>query len=418
MKTLKIKAFIYCLAVLSIRLVPVSSGAQEVCGRDHGAFVLKDDGLQAQLLRDRKEALKSMDGRIRRQEADTAMMVVIGDVMMHSAQIAGAETKDGTYRFDGCLDHIAGMLSEADVAVANMEFTLAGTPYTGYPCFSAPDTYAEYVADCGIDIFLTANNHILDKGSKGLVRTLEVYGKMREKRGVLYTGSGLDRSGFDSVNPLYIRLKGIKTAIINFTYGTNSAGESSIPSVFRQSERVRISEAVAKARKDGAEIIIVFPHWGTEYIHRHSSSQEKTAEWLGSLGVDLIVGAHPHVVQDIGTVVKTDAEGKENGTAQVLYSIGNAISNMSATDTQVELMVRVRVTRDADGKAIVLPVETEYLWCSLPGTFTDRHTVIPVDEYYGKKEMWKSPYDHDKMVQSTLRTARETGISWDNPREK
>lgn len=398
-----------------MRLVPVSATAQEACVRAAGVCALKDDGRKEQLLRDRRVALESMEDGIREQKADTALMVVIGDVMMHSAQIAGAATKDGTYRFDGCLDSIAVRLSDADVAVANMEFTLAGKPYTGYPCFSAPDEYAEYVADCGIDVFLTANNHILDKGSKGLARTLEVYGKMREERGILYTGSGPDKSGFDAVNPLYIRLKGIKTALINFTYGTNSAGESAYPSVLRQSEKERIRKAVTEARKKGAEIIIAFPHWGTEYVHRHSASQEATAKWLGSLGVDLIVGAHPHVVQDIGTVAKNGADGMEDWTIQVLYSIGNAISNMSATDTQVELMVRIRVTRDADGKAVVLPVETEYLWCSLPGRLTDRHTVIPTNEFYGRREIWASPYEYDKMVQSTMRTARATGIPWDIP---
>lgn len=365
-----------------------------------------------QVLCDREFALRSLREWLYTPPKDTAVIVFIGDVMMHSAQISGALQEDGTYCFDGCLNHIAGMLSEADVAVANMEFTLAGKPYTGYPCFSAPDSYPYHVADCGVDVFLTANNHILDKGSKGLVRTIEIYEKMKEERGILYTGCGMDKEAFDKVNPLYIWLKGIKTALVNFTYGTNLSGQEAYPSVLRQSDRQGIRNAIQKARAEGAELVIALPHWGQEYVHRHSKYQEEMALWLVDQGVDLIIGAHPHFVQDRGFFCREDG-GKETKT-EVIYSLGNAISNMSATDTQVELMARVKVTRDENGKAVVLPVELEYLWCSLPGRFSGKHTVIPVKEYIGRPEVWQSRYDYDKMVQSIKRTAAATGIPFNN----
>ncbi|MGM9747489.1 MAG: CapA family protein [Candidatus Cryptobacteroides sp.] len=361
-----------------------------------------------QVLCDRELALKSLREGMYNPPKDTAVIVFIGDVMMHSAQIAGALQEDGTYRFDGCLDHIVPMLSEADVAVANLEFTLAGKPYTGYPCFSAPDSYPNYVADCGVDIFLTANNHILDKGSKGLARTIVIYEKMKMERGILYTGCGMDKETFERINPLYIRLKGIKTALINFTYGTNLSGQDAYPAVLRQSDKTGIRNAIQKARNEGAELIIALPHWGQEYVHRHSKYQEEMALWLVQQGVDLIIGAHPHFVQDRGAFCQED-EGQKKRT-EVIYSLGNAISNMSATDTQVELIARVRVTRDEAGKAVVLPVELEYLWCSLPGRFSGKHTVIPVKEYIDRPEAWLSKYDYDKMIQSINRTANATGI--------
>ena len=96
---------------------------------------------------------------------DTVSMFVIGDVMLHSKQME--------YPYTQFLAGIKRLMQSADVTVANMEFTLAGEPYTGYPEFSAPDEYATYAADCGVNVFLTANNHIMDKGRAGLERTLE-----------------------------------------------------------------------------------------------------------------------------------------------------------------------------------------------------------------------------------------------------
>ena len=94
--------------------------------------------------------------------------------MMHANQILNAHRGGQDYDFSSYFHLIQEDIEKADIAIANMEFTLAGEPHTGYPCFSAPDSYAKYLADCGFDIFLTANNHIFDKGGKGAERTLDI----------------------------------------------------------------------------------------------------------------------------------------------------------------------------------------------------------------------------------------------------
>ena len=124
-----------------------------------------------------------------RQLPDTATILVMGDVMMHRDQISNSARPDGTHDFSTYLAEIKPMIEGADLSIANMEFTLAGKPYTGYPCFSAPDGYEDYVASCGVDVFLTANNHILDKGRKGLERTLARYSEMETNGLVKHTGS-------------------------------------------------------------------------------------------------------------------------------------------------------------------------------------------------------------------------------------
>ncbi|MBQ7812408.1 MAG: CapA family protein [Bacteroidales bacterium] len=328
---------------------------------------------------------------------DTLTVVVLGDVMMHSRQIDDARQEDGSYRFD-CFRHIRGIIGAADIAIANMEFTLAGEPYSGYPAFSAPDSFAEYAADCGIDIFLTANNHILDKGSEGAARTLEIYGKL----GIRHTGTSADQIQKDSIHPLMTDRKGFRSAIVNMTYGTNSGGTAAWPKVNYIGAEEDLGKAIAKASEMGAETIIAFPHWGNEYELRHSARQEKTAAWLAGKGVDIIIGAHPHVVQDFQKI-------GEN-SIPVAYSLGNAVSNMSAANTQIGLMATVRITRDDTGKATVLPIEFTYLWCSRPGGYTDTYMVLPVKDFIGTREEWTGGWEYDKMIDTYHNVISETGI--------
>lgn len=324
-------------------------------------------------------------------KADTLTIKVFGDVMMHKAQIDAAHKG-----FDKYFIYIADEIRNADLAIANMEFTLAGEPYTGYPGFSAPDEFAEYLAGCGFDIFLCANNHIYDKGSKGATRTLDMYRQLKEKYGIQHTGLAENQEERDRQNPLIVIRKGIRLALINTTYGTNLGATDHWPKVLYQSDRATVSDAVSKAEKN-SDISIVFPHWGTEYELLHSESQENIAEWLTGLGADLIIGSHPHVAQDTEVI---------NGV-EVAYSLGNMVSNMSAANTQIGLMATIRIAREPNGDITLLPLELTHLWCSRPGGLTDSYTVIPVEEFIGKSHLWLNDWDYNKMV-TTYERVRKT----------
>ncbi len=325
------------------------------------------------------------------QTPDTVSMVFIGDVMMHKKQL--------DYDFTAFLAPLKSRLSGADAAVANMEFTMAGTPYTGYPAFSAPDGYAEYAADCGVDIFLLANNHILDKGRSGAIRTLDVYDRICSQRGTLYTGMARNKEVLGRTTPLMINLKGVRIALVNFTYGTNLSSSEEWPRVNRIN-RSEMTAAIKKARQAGAEFVIVLPHWGTEYTLQHNAGQEEAARYCVEAGADAIIGAHPHVVQDT-----THISG-----VPVIYSMGNAVSNMSARNTRIELMVKLTFALDRNGERKMLEPQLEFLWCTLPGTLTDNYTTIPLKEYLGKRELWKAGYDYDNMVSSWKAVKAGTGI--------
>ena len=153
-------------------------------------------------------------------------------------------------------------------------------------------------------------------------------------------------------------------------------------------EKTLILDALKKA--EDCDLTIVLPHWGVEYELRHSDSQENMANFLAENGADIIIGSHPHVPQDAGTVTSRNIP--------VAYSLGNAVSNMSAPNTQLELMAEIRLIRNTDGNTRLLPIKFTYLWCSRPGGFTSSYTVLPIKEYLDKKEQWTGIWDYEKMV--------------------
>lgn len=326
--------------------------------------------------------------------ADTLSFFFIGDVMMHSKQM-----EHDHHEF---LSRIAPKMREADVCVANMEFTLAGPPYSGYPCFSCPEYIPEYLAsECGTDIFLTANNHILDFDSAGLVRTLDLYTQLSDSLGIRFTGASSEESDRNERYPLVVEGKNLRIALINFTYGTNSGASKEWPKVNRM-KKEEIHAAFERAEAKGADFIIALPHWGTEYSLSHDGSQEKWAEWLVEEGADLIIGSHPHVVQDTTHI---------NGIP-VIYSLGNAVSNMSITNSRLELAVKVRfVFNPADGSRKMLEPQLYFMWCTLPGRLTDSYATIFVKEWANRRDDWLTPSDFDKMIETWHRVKTATGIT-------
>ena len=315
---------------------------------------------------------------------DTTTVFIIGDVMMHKKQL--------DYAPDNFLKNVSLHMKKADFCVANMEFSLGGPPYTGYPAFSTPDWYAEYVQQCGANVFLTANNHILDRQSKGLKRTVQIYDKLADSLGIRYTGVGHD--------PLILTKRGIKIALVNFTYGTNAKAPESGIDIMRM-RKEDVSHAIDSARRAGADFIVALPHWGTEYKLNHSASQEEWACWLVDRGCSVIVGAHPHVVQD-----STHIKG-----VPVMYSIGNAVSNMSAENTRLELAVTLRFVHDSNrGVKYMLEPQLDWMWCTLPGRLTDSYATIIIKEWATRRSEWLIPSDYDNMMETLKRVQSSTGI--------
>lgn len=331
-------------------------------------------------------------------QSDTLTIRMIGDVMMHTRQIEEAHIKDSIYDFSSYFSLIKDSLEQADICIANMEFTLAGKPYTGYPAFSAPDCFVEYLASCGIDVLLCANNHIYDKGCKGLDRTFRIIDRLNDNGYDIHLcGAAADSAHLERTSPLTLRSKGMSVSMVNFTYGTNLGADRHWPKVNYMSDREHISNALKKAQ--ASDLTIALPHWGEEYRLMPSDSQRSMARWIADNGADLIIGTHPHVPQTFETT--------SDNNIPVIYSLGNAVSNMSAPNTQMELMATIRLIRKPNGDTELLPVHLTYLWCSRPGGFGRSYTVVPVKDFIDKKDLWTGSWDHDKMT-STYKKVKET----------
>lgn len=186
------------------------------------------------------------------QEESRVRFCFTGDLMQHGAQIRSARQYDGSYSYDTCFTYIQDRLQDADFTVVNMETSFNGPPYSGYPSFSSPNELALAIARAGANVFLTANNHILDKGSDGANKTI-----------ALYDSLGIPHCG--TTNPWIILNKnGIRIAVLNYTYGTNrQVSRTSFPINF--ADTLLVKKHLAEVRREGADCILCCMHWGVEY---------------------------------------------------------------------------------------------------------------------------------------------------------
>ena len=283
----------------------------------------------------------------------------VGDAMQHQAQLDKAkELGHGQYDYSDCFTLLAPTLQEADYSVCNLEVPLGGgNDYSGYPCFSAPDSYAEALSEAGFDMFLTANNHALDRRGKAAIRTLNVLDSLK----IDHIGSFKNKEERDSLAPFIKNIKGYNIAFLNYTYGTNGIQPDHGIEI-SLIEKDRIKKEIDKAREKGAEIVIVAIHWGIEYVLIENNVQRDLADFIIDAGADVIIGGHPHVVQPMKVVRNT----KENKDVLVVYSLGNLISNMKTADTRGGAMVWVTLNRDSIGKAQFKEAEYDLLFSAKP----------------------------------------------------
>lgn len=301
------------------------------------------------------------------QSNHTVNLMFVGDAMQHAPQITAAQQPDGTYDYTACFQYIEDDVRWADLAVVNLECPLGGKPYTGYPCFSAPDSYAQRLKDVGFDLFLTANNHCLDRRDKGLVRTCQ----MLDSLGIPHIGTYRDQQERRQRLPYIVNLKGIKIAFLDYTYGTNGIpiqGDVVVDFIDQQ----LIADDIALARERGAHAICVNLHWGIEYQLKPVASQRTLADWLVTQGVDLIIGGHPHVVEPME--VRYSEEYDKN--VLLVYSMGNFISNQSDIDTRGGAMVKVSLRLQNDHAVIVDP-RYKLFFVQKPRSAGENYVLIP-----------------------------------------
>ena len=281
-------------------------------------------------------------------------LLFVGDLMQHDDQIKAARTPDG-YDYTDCFKHIKEEISKADLAISNLEVTMGGKPYRGYPSFSAPDEYLKAIKEAGFDILLTANNHCLDRRKKGLERTIHSLDSL----GIPYAGTYLNETERKVRYPLLVEVKGLKIAFLNYTYDTNGL-EPSSPNIVNYIDKEQIRQDILKARQMHPDIIIACMHWGLEYRSLPSKAEKDLADWLIAQGVDHIIGSHPHVPQPMEIRKDSHTAGKH----AVVYSLGNFISNMSKANTDGGVMVKLEFIKH--------PYHTQLKECKYALVWTSR----------------------------------------------
>lgn len=310
---------------------------------------------------------------INSQIPKTLNILFSGDIMGHDTQIESAlEMGNGTYNYTSNFKYLEPYISSADIAVGNLEVTLAGPPYKGYPAFSSPDELAKELKRVGFDILVHANNHAIDRRREGLERTIHVLDSL----GLIHTGvfkDGLERLQF---YPLIVEKKGIRLAILNYTYGTNGIHVTP-PNIVNYIDTTIIREDLERSVSAEPDFIFVIMHWGLEYELQESKEQEDLARFLFKNGADAIIGSHPHVVQPI----------RDFGKGKLLvYSMGNMISNQRKRYTDGGILVNVSLQKTDSTKIIAynyLPI-----WVHKPETVNGTaFSLIPaaVDSSLWKK---------------------------------
>lgn len=305
--------------------------------------------------------------------SDTLTLFFAGDAMGHSPQFQWAyKAETGTYDYEPNFRYLAPYVRKADASIVNLEVTLGGEPYSGYPNFSSPDAYFDALKNAGFGIYLLANNHILDRGSRGMERTLDVLGGMPN------VGVYRDSADRAARYPLICEINGWRVAFFNCTYGCNGYYPLP-PQMVNFIDTAEIRRDIESVRDKNVDLRVMCIHWGVEYELGAVQRQRDLAHWFAEAGFDLVIGGHPHVVENAEVI---------NGVP-VYYSLGNLVSNQRREHTNGGIVVRARFVRTADGR---FAVETAYEPCYVHKggitymqdgkSITERHFfILPTTDY-------------------------------------
>ena len=334
-------------------------------------------------------------------------LLFIGDIMGHDEQLASAlNPETGAYEYNDVFRYVRNEISEADIAVANLEVTLGGPPYKGYPAFSSPASLAAACRDAGMDVLVTANNHSVDRGGKGILSTIQ----RLDSLDIIHTGTFADSTARDTLSPLIVEKNGISVAILNYTYGTNGL-KVPAPTIVNMLDTTLINADIEKAMALKADVIIPIVHWGIEYDTLPSAEQKRLARFFFSKGASLVIGSHPHVLQQMEWTL-ADSCHKDR---LVAYSLGNFVSNQRTIRRDGGAMVRIELEK-TDSTASFSRAGYYLTWVHT--TVEDgrrKFYILPCSVFENRPEHFTKPSDYQKMKlfinnSRRLMNKRNTGI--------
>lgn len=288
---------------------------------------------------DKVEKKDVIEKEVKKDKDYTAKVFMVGDALIHSAVYEDARQSDGTYDFTPMLSAIKPISTKYDLAYYNQETILGGKDlgYSNYPRFNSPQEVGDAFVDAGFNLVSLATNHTMDKGEQGVLNSVAYW---KTKSGVVSSGQwSSDEERNQSIATIH-EVNNIKYAFISYTIWTNGlstpTGKEYLNNLYSEEKAKADIEAV----RDKVDFVIVAMHWGTEYSFKVDAKQEEIANYLSSLGVDLIIGAHPHVIQTVEYI--------NNKKTFVVYSLGNFISDQNDIDNFTGLAFEVTLKKHVD----------------------------------------------------------------------
>jgi poly-gamma-glutamate capsule biosynthesis protein CapA/YwtB (metallophosphatase superfamily) len=306
------------------------------------------------------------------QDTTRLSLLFVGDIMQHDSQIKAAyDPVLKTHDYNPCFQFVKPYFESVDLAVGNLELTLAGPPYKGYPQFSAPDALAFALRDAGMDVLVTANNHSVDRGRKGVDRTIQLL----DSAGILHTGTFRDTVDRMNDYPMLLEKNGVKLALLNYTYGTNGIPVTK-PNVVNLIDTAVIRKDMVKAKEANPDLIVVFTHWGLEYQSQPSKEQKRLTEFCFQLGAHVVMGSHPHVIQPM--------EWRKEKNQLVVYSLGNFVSGQRDRYKNGGAMVRMdfsKITKDSVSTSTIDSVGYLLEWVYRTADVNKDYYILPIPSF-------------------------------------
>jgi poly-gamma-glutamate capsule biosynthesis protein CapA/YwtB (metallophosphatase superfamily) len=316
-------------------------------------------------------------------------LLFIGDIMGHGPQISSARNADGKgYDYDRCFKYITEEISAPDYSIGNLEVTLAGPPFKGYPQFSSPDELAVACKNSGMDVLVTSNNHSCDRGGQGITRTVEVLDSLN----IIHTGTFLDSIDRNKRYPLIIENDCMRIAILNYTYGTNGLPYPA-PTIVNMIDKDLMKKDLAEAKSKNVDKIIVVTHWGSEYKLQPVKYQIDYGQFLFDNGADIVIGSHPHVLEKMVWEKTADTTGEE----LIVYSLGNFVSNQRKRYTDGGAMFKMTLSKEGS-KTSIKDAGYMLTWVHTPvEDGKKRYYILPAAKYENNPDFFKSAEDYNKM---------------------
>ncbi|MBR5974235.1 MAG: CapA family protein [Clostridiales bacterium] len=338
-------------------------------------------------------------------QIDYIDLIAVGDNLYHLNITNSGLQSDGTYNYDSIYENVKDYISDADIKIINQEVVLTANPalWSNFPIFAAPIECGEAVVRAGFNVVTHATNHSWDKGRDVALEDIAFW---KSQDGVILSGMYDSQEDYDNID--IGEYNGVKVAFLNYTYNLNGF---SLPGDCQYMVKLLREDLVVsdiqKAR-ELADIVIVFPHWGEEYITTPNGYQKNMAQIMADAGADLIIGCHPHVIQPLE--ILTSEDGRE---VPCFYSLGNFVSNMPWTETYVEALAKVRIKKDGDKVSIVYAEAVPLV--NYRGADLD-YTVYLLDDYTSElasnQRCWElSPSYVDNFFNSVFKTRAYTIVN-------